>query len=258
MAASTAPLAVHDTGTGPALLFLHAYPLDSSQWDAQVAAIGDRRCLRPDFWGCGVSPPPPSTDVSVDDYAQAVLAMLDDRGVGDVDVCGSSMGGYTAFALLRAAPSRVRSLVLTGSRATADDDVTRQSRVQAAAALRADGVEAIVEPNVQRLLCAACRDEAHIADPLRGRARRWSAAGALAMLGALASRPDSTPLLTEIAMPTLVVVGDADAVVPIDEVRALAAAIPGARLEVMEGHGHLCNLEQPHRFTRLLQEFLGG
>lgn len=251
-----APLAVHDTGDGPALLCLHAYPLDSSQWDAQVAALsGDRRCLRPDFWGCGASPPAPAA-VTIDGYARAVLDALDSLGVDDVDVCGSSMGGYTAFALLRIAPQRVRSLVLTGTRAAADDEATRQARATTATDVRERGIEAIVEPNVQRLLCARCRDEVHITDPLRGRARRWTPDGATAVLGALASRPDSSPLLSRIDVPTLVVAGSEDAVVPLGEAREMAAAIPGARIEVMEGEGHLCNLEQPRRFTALLEEFL--
>jgi pimeloyl-ACP methyl ester carboxylesterase len=251
-------LGVHDSGEGPALLLLHAFPLEASQWDAQVAALSDRyRCIRPDFWGCGSSPPPPG-QVSIDGYAQDVLAELDRLGVRDFAVGGLSMGGYTAFALLRAARDRVRMLVLANTRAAADSDGTRAARAAMADQVRADGVEAIVEPMTESLLCPRCRHEVHIADPVRGRIRRCTREGVLTVLQALADRPDSTAMLPDIDVPTLVVYGTADVVVPVEESRAMAAAIPGARVEELEGAGHLSNLEQPQRFSRLLGGFLDG
>ena len=106
--------AVHETGTGDTVLFLHAYTLDASQWDHQVAALsGDVRCVRVDLWGCGDSPAPPAETPALDSYAASVLAVLDARGIDRFTVVGISMGGYLAFALLRLAPSRIRALVLS-------------------------------------------------------------------------------------------------------------------------------------------------
>ena len=249
-------LAIHDTGDGPALLMLHAFPLDASMWDGQVAALSARyRCIRPDFWGHGSSPPPPGP-VTIDAYAATVLEELDGLGVTDVAVCGVSMGGYMAFALLRAAPERVRAVVLTNTRAAADGAEARAARSAMADQIRAGGVEAIVEPMTQRLLCAACREEPHIADPVRGRIRRCTDAGVIAVLEAIASRPDSTPMLAGIRVPVMVAYGSADAIVPADEARAMAAAIPGAQSLEVEGHGHLLNLEQPQTYTAAVGHFL--
>ena len=249
-------LAIHDTGDGPVLLLLHAFPLDGSMWDSQVGALGGRyRCLRPDFWGCGSSPPPPA-GVTIDGYAAAVLHELDERGVTEFAVCGSSMGGYMAFALLRAAPDRVRAVVLTGSRATADTEAARGARVVMAGQVRDGGVEAIVEPMTERLLCQRCRAEVHIADPVRGRIRRCSDDGVISALEAIAARPDSTGMLRDIHAPTLVVCGTADVIVPIEESRAMAASIPGASLHEFEGAAHLASLEQPMAFSTLLGDFL--
>jgi 3-oxoadipate enol-lactonase len=249
-------LAIHDSGEGPALLLLHAYPQDASQWDGQVAALSDRyRCLRLDFWGCGSSPPPPD-GVSIDSYARDVLDALDRVGVGEFAVCGSSMGGYTMFALLRAAHERVRALVLVGTRASADTESTRGARATVAEQVRADGVEAIVEPMTQSLLCTRCRDEVHIADPVRGRIRRWSVDGVLALLRALAERPDSTDMLGHIDVPTLVVYGTEDVIVPLEESRAMASAILRAEVAEFEGAAHLVNLEQPQAFSRRAGDFL--
>lgn len=249
-------LAVHDTGEGPALLLLHAFPLDASMWDAQVAVLSGRyRCLRPDFWGCGDSPPIAGT-ATIDGYAAAVLRELDARGVEGFAMCGSSMGGYTAFALLRAAPHRVRAVALAGTRAAADNDSARAARREMAEQVRAGGVEAIVEPMTARLLCPRCREEVHIADPVRGRIRRCGAAGVLAAIDAIADRPDSTPMLGDIGAPALVACGSEDVIVPIAEAREMAAAIPDAQLAEFEGAAHLPSLEQPMAFSALLGSFL--
>jgi 3-oxoadipate enol-lactonase len=253
-------LAVHDTGSGPALLLLHAFPLDASQWDHQVASLsGSHRCLRPDMWGCGGTPPHPEPlSVTLDAYADAVLAELDAREVEKAVVAGSSMGGYAAFALLRRAPQRIRGLVLASTRAGDDTEQQRDDRrVMAERALR-EGVEFVVEPMVQRLLAAPAREQAHITDPLRGRIRRCTPEGIAACQSAMAARPDSTPLLGSIDVPALVISGDHDAVISAADSDAMAAGIRGARREVLPGIGHLGNLEAPAVFCGLLQDFLDG
>ena len=242
--AAVPPPYLHDTGSGPAVLLLHAFPLDASMWDAQVAALSDRyRCLRPDAYGCGASPVPPP-GLTLDDVADGIVAALADRDVRQAAVVGLSMGGYTAFALLRRAPELVRALVLCDTRAGADSEQGRADRLAMAAQVRRDGVEGIVEPMVARLLAPENAAEFHISDPVRGRIRRYTPEGVAACQEAMAARPDSTPQLAAISVPTLVLVGSQDAVTPPDEAERMASAIPGARLEVIEGAGHLSNLER--------------
>ena len=152
-----------------------------------------------------------------------MLRGLDGIGVGEVVVIGLSMGGYTALALLRLAPERVRALVLASSRASADTpEQAENRRTMAGLALR-DGVETAV-PMVKRLLGPRARGEPHIADPVVGRIRRCRPAGIAACQSAMASRPDSTSLLGSVTVPALVIHGDQDAIVSLDEARAVAAA----------------------------------
>jgi pimeloyl-ACP methyl ester carboxylesterase len=137
-----------------------------------VAVLGDRwRCLRPDAFGCGASPAP-EPGLTLDAVAAAVLAALDERGIDEVAVVGLSMGGYTAMAMLRHAPERIRALVLADTRSDADPEAAVADRLENARRVRAEGVEVIVEPMLQRLLSPAGREEAHIVDPVRGRIRR--------------------------------------------------------------------------------------
>ena len=248
--------AVHDTGEGAPLLLLHAFPLDASQWDHQVAALSGRyRCLRPDYWGCGASPPPEG-EATLDGYADAVVRALDALDVDRFHVAGASMGGYVAFALLRTARDRVLSLTLANTRATADSDEVRTSRLALAETVERDGsVESLVEPNVQRLLGEHGRHEVHVTDPLRGRIRRCTPAGVAHCARSMAARPDSTALLAATDVPALVISGDEDAVMPVADIEDMAARIPGATRAAMHT-GHLGNLEDPAAFTEELRRFL--
>ncbi len=249
--------AVHETGTGDTVLFLHAFTLDASQWDHQVAALsGDLRCVRVDLWGCGDSPPPPAETPSLDSYAASVLAALDARGIDRFAVVGFSMGGYLAFTMLRLAPSRIRALALCSTRAGEDDAPRRDDRLAIAERVeREQSVEWIVELMTERLIGPASIGEAHVADPVRGRIRRCSPAGIAYAQRAMAARPDSTGILGSIGVPTLVIAGTHDAIIPVAEVRAMSGSIPGARFVELDC-GHLTNLEEPRAFNHALGSFL--
>jgi pimeloyl-ACP methyl ester carboxylesterase len=249
--------AVHDTGSGDPVLFLHAYTLDASQWDHQVAVLsGDLRCVRIDFWGCGQSPAPPTGPPTLAGFAASVLATLDALEIDRVAVVGLSMGGYIAFELLRLAPQRIRALALCSTRATADDDVRRDDRLAIAARVEHEhSVESIVEPMLERLLGPVARNEVHIADPVRGRIRRCTPEGIAFAQRAMAARPDSSDLLEHIDVPTLVIAGTQDAIIPVAEVRAMSGSISGARLVELDC-GHVGNLEKPDAFNEALGGFL--
>jgi pimeloyl-ACP methyl ester carboxylesterase len=249
--------AVHDTGTGEAVLLLHAFTQDASQWDHQVAALSaDLRCVRVDLWGCGASPPPPPGEPTLEGFATAVLAALDARNIDRVAVVGLSMGGYLALALWRMAPQRIRALVLCNTRASADAPGSRDDRLAMAELVeREDSVETIVEPMVARLLSPFARGEAHIVDPVRGRIRRCTPAGIAFAQRAIATRPDSTALLASITVPTLVIAGATDVIIPTPEVLAIADSIPGARYVELDC-GHLSNLELPRAVNEQLAGFL--
>lgn len=248
--------AVHDAGSGPAVLLLHAFPLDASQWDHQVAAISGRlRCLRVDMWGCGSSPAPEG-EPSLAAFAGAVLQVLDERGVERFAACGCSMGGYVIWELLRLAPQRLTALVLCSTRAVGDTDAARDTREQTARRVLEQGVESIVEENVGRLLGMHGQDDVHISDPVRGRIRRCTPQGVAWALRAMAARPDSTGLLSGIEVPTLVAAGEEDTVIPSADQRAMAERIAGARFVELERCGHLPNLERHPEFSDVLEGFL--
>jgi 3-oxoadipate enol-lactonase len=192
--------------------------------------------------------------VSTDTYADDVAGLLDHLGLERAALVGLSMGGYTAFALLRRHPGRIAALVLANTRAGADTPEGRAGREQSARAAEEHGPAPVAEAMLPRLLSPAAPQ------PLRDRVQSMilsnSGPGIAAAQRAMASRPDSTDLLAAITVPTLVIGAGRDPIIPLEESRTMQRAIPGATLLELPEAGHLSNLEAPGAFDAALAEFL--
>ena len=251
-------------GPGPAtpgrtLVLLHAFPLAAEMWRPQLDAVpAGWRFVAPDLRGFGQSPVGDLTlPLSVDDDARDVLALIDELGLDRAVIAGLSMGGYVAFALLRLAAARVAGLVLADTRPEADDAVARTARDGMTETLRQGGAAAVFGRMLPGLLGATTRTtRPDIVQQVRELAVAQPVDGIHRGIQSLRSRPDSTPLLAAVTCPTLVVVGDEDAITNVDNVRRMHGRIPGAELAVIEKAGHLSNLEQPDQFNRVLAAFL--
>ncbi len=252
-------LAVDLRGEGPAILFIHGYPLDHSIWEHQLAHLDGWRRIVPDLRGMGQSDAP-DLGYSMTTYAEDLLALLETLGVGQAVVCAMSMGGYIAFEMLRRAREKVRALILMDTRAEADSAEIRRGRDLSATQAREGGAAAIAAALLPRMLAAGV---AAAQPELVERVRLMMAATPLAgLLGALAvmrDRPDSGTLLRSLSgLPTLVLVGDEDQLTPPPVVEAVAKAVPGAGFERIPGAGHLAMMERPEAVTPLLAAFLAG
>ncbi len=253
-------IAVEDVGEGIPLLLIHGYPLGRWLWAPQVAGLSDMvRVIAPDLRGHGDSdalPGPYSMGLLADDL-NALLGMLEINQ--PVVVCGLSMGGYVAFSFWRKYPNRVRALVLAATRAAADSDVARVGRDQAMQTASLQGVAAVASSMAPRLFApATLQTRPDLVEKVQVLMEGTSLQGVLGDLQGMKERIDSTPDLPRIQVPTLVIYGAEDGIIPRPEVEAMAAGIPGARLAVIEGAGHLPNLEQPEVFNREVRNFLQG
>jgi len=227
------------------VLLIHAFPLDARMWEPQRMGAG---VLAPDLPGFGSAPMAGDT-LTMTAAARHCLAAVDADGLDRVVVCGLSMGGYVALELWRQAPERIAGLVLANTRAGADTPEAAEGRRGLAARLRSEGnVLADAPPP----LLAADADEA-LQDRVRGWVADQSAEAIAAAALGMAERPDSTQDLPGITVPTLVITSDGDRLIPAELTTPMAEQIPGARLEVLTGVGHLSNVEAPDRFTELLR-----
>jgi pimeloyl-ACP methyl ester carboxylesterase len=247
-----------DLGEGPAVVLLHAFPLARSMWRRQVEALQNSyRVITPDLRGFGDSAGFGGAP-SVEQMADDVAALLDGLKVpGPVVLGGLSMGGYVALAFARRHARRLRALVLADTKSEADDAEGRANRDKLIAFARNNTARAVIDQLMPKLVSPeTVQRRPEVVEEVRSIASAQVAAGIVAALKALRDRPDATPALGAIAVPTLVIVGRDDALTPPARAEELASRIRGARRVVIDGAGHLSNLEQPDRFNAALRSFL--
>ncbi len=226
------------------ILLIHGFPFNGDLWSEQRALPGAVAPHLPGFGGTA-----PGAD-SIDAYARGILGSIEGRFIG----VGHSMGGYIALAMHRIAPERLAGIALVASRAAADSPEARAKREETARAVLERGVGVVEESIIPRLFAPGAGAAA--VDAARALIRRASPQGVANALRAMASRPDATPQLANIAVPALVVAGRHDAFVPPAASESMARAIPNARLVWCERSGHMPMLEEPEAVSRALREFL--
>jgi pimeloyl-ACP methyl ester carboxylesterase len=253
-------LAVRDSGSGPAVLLLHAFPCDGGMWDHQARALSDsgHRVIVPDLPGFGASDlpdDPPDLAVVVD----RILSWLDDAGVAGFAVAGLSLGGYLAMAMLRRTPQRITRLMLIDTKASADAPAAQENRLAVAQRAQAEGdTEFLVPAMIPGLLGDSTRD--HRPDVV-ARTEEWIRTASPQSIAwyqrAMAQRPDSTADLGGFPRPALVVYGEQDTVLsPRSEQLLMLRALPDARLVQIPAAGHLSAAEQPEAVAEALVGFL--
>jgi pimeloyl-ACP methyl ester carboxylesterase len=258
-------LAVHylDEGAGePAVVFVHGFPFRAEMWEPQIPVVtgAGHRAVAPDLPGFGASDGPPDrSGHSIDGYADLVAALVSHLGLGPVVVVGLSMGGYVALAVARRHPAVLAGLVLADTRPDADSAEARQARSDQQATVEAVGdVAPVVDGLLDRLLTEQAPRHLGVRAWLGDMMRSMAPAAWVGALEAMKHRSDQTDRLPQITVPTLVVVGEDDAIAPVDVAEAMAKAIPGARLEVVPAAGHVANLENPDVFNRALADFVAA
>jgi pimeloyl-ACP methyl ester carboxylesterase len=237
------------------IVFLHPFPLDASVWKETMEAVGARTTLSPNFPGFGGRAPGPE---SIDGFAEAVAADMDEAGVDRAVIVGLSMGGYVALRMHALWPERVAALVLADTRAGADAPDGAAKRTKQAERARTEGVAGwLADTMIPNVLGASTRGtNPALVARVHSLMTAADPEGVARALLAMRDRPDSRSVLTEIAVPVLALVGSEDTVTPPDEARLIADAVPNGQLEVIEGAGHLSNLENPGSFDAALRQFL--
>lgn len=241
------------------LVLLHAFPLGAAMWEPQLRAVPPGwRLVAPDFRGFGGSTDPDAAGaVSMDDYAADVIDLLGELRISSAVVGGCSMGGYAAFALVRSAPALLEGLILMDTKAGADTGEGRANRRNMLALLEREGPPGVAREMIPKLLGRTTREtNPELEAVVRRLIKQQSSAGIRGAILRMMDRPDSTSLLPTIRVPTLVIAGREDELVPLVESERIAAEIPGARLVLVPAAGHLPSLERPDVVGGILADFL--
>jgi len=242
-----------DAGNGPAVLLIHAFPLNNTMWASQIAALsGKFRVIAPNIRGFGESQP--ASSWTMEEIADSLNEFLDKLGVKDSAVVGVSMGGYIALTFWSKYPKRVRQLVLSNSRARADNDTEKNARNDMIAAIEQSGVAILPDRMLPRLLQP--NPPAGIVGNVRTMIESTSPAAAVYAVMAMRDRMDFSSMLHRIECPTMVITGENDVIIRMEDSRAVADGISGARFVTIPNSGHLSNLENPEAFNTALLSFL--
>jgi len=247
-----------DVGRGRPVVLLHAFPLSRLMWRPQIEELSkDYRLVTPDFPGFGGSGASHGAP-SIAAMADAVAGLLDALQISQpVVLAGLSMGGYAALAFARQYPARLRGLVLADTKAGADTAEGKSNRDKMIAFAQEHTAEEVFEQLLSKLVSEETRTHRPaVVTELRRIAAAQPTKAIRAALQALRDRPDATPWLRDIRVPTLVIVGSDDGLTPPGVAQALVDRIPDTRLATLSGAGHLSNLEQPELFNLALCGFL--
>jgi pimeloyl-ACP methyl ester carboxylesterase len=244
-------------GSGMPLVLVHGHPFDRSMWDEQAAAFGSTyRVIVSDLRGYGETTVVPGK-TTMEEMAGDLSALLDALAIDQIILGGLSMGGQVVFEFYRQFPARVRALLLADTQPQAETEEGKITRYTTAQRLLDQGMVKYAEELLPKLLAKeTIASQPNVVDKVRQMILQTKPEGAAAALRGRAERRDYIPLLREIAVPTLVIVGSEDTFTPISDAELMYREIAGSQLTIMEGVGHMPNMERPDEFNAVLMQFL--
>ncbi|MCX5266308.1 alpha/beta fold hydrolase [Streptomyces sp. NBC_00199] len=243
-----------DTPQALPLVLVHGHPFDHTMWTPQIEAFSaTRRVIAPDLRGYGASPVVPGV-TPLSRFAEDLEELLDDLKADAFVLAGLSMGGQIAMECCARFGDRVRGLVLADTSPAPETSGGRTARNDMADRLLAEGMRGYADEVLEKMVAPTAPPEvkAHVHRMMTS----TDPEGAAAALRGRAERPDYRPLLTRVAVPALVVVGEDDAYTPVSDAEAMHALLPHSVLHVVRDAAHLPNLERPTEFNEALARFL--
>jgi pimeloyl-ACP methyl ester carboxylesterase len=245
-------------GQGVPVVLIHGFPFDSGLWREQIDTLnGIANVMALDLPGFGNSPPlSRRRRPSMESYSDVIAQLASSRVKGKLVLGGHSMGGYVALAFARKYPTMLKALILICTRPGPDADAAREGRYKLAAEVEERGPQAVVDGMLPRLFSPGTVEHSQVVTLTREMMLRQSKRGIVAALQAMAERPDSTPLLDDISVPTLILTGADDAIIPAPEAALMNSRIPDARHVSIENAGHMPMVEKHAEFTGAIRDFL--
>ena len=248
----------HGSKENPAIIFVHGFPMNSQMWNHQVKALQDTHyCITYDLRGLGNSLPGDG-QYTMESFVDDFFSILDGLDIQKVTACGLSMGGYLILRAFERAPERFEKLILCDTRSEADDNKAKIARSNNIKKVLTGGSNAFVEAFIPT--CVYVPNVEKLGNEFTSLSIQWqqnSTPGIRGCLLAILTRTDTTSVLSEIAIPTLLICGEHDAITPADGMKKMASLIKGSELVIVPEAGHISPLENPDYVNTYLLSFLG-
>lgn len=245
-------------GSGPDLLLVHPFPAHHGVWSRVAELLSTRyRVILPDVRGLGASSPGEGA-ATMEKHAADLLRLLDELNVGKVVYAGNSIGGYIFFEFWRRYRERVSSVILVDTKAGADSEAARKTRLAAAEDVLKRGTEPFIDAQLPKLLGESTnRNRPDMVAEAKKMMMKATPAGIAAVQRGMAERPDSNATLVSIDVPTLVICGEEDALSTPLEMESMHRSMRGSVFRRVPRAGHYSPFEQPDEVHWVIRDFLG-
>ncbi len=251
-------ISYNDVGEGEIpIIFIHGFPFDKTMWQRQLYFLkSSNRVIAYDLRGFGESKEQVAA-LSIDLFAEDLVAFMDALHIEKAILCGLSMGGYIVLHAVKKYPERFEALILSDTQCIADTDEAKKKRYNDIEEINKNGVSAFNENFIKSIFHSdSLITKKEVIETLRINMHSNSSRSMTRVLTALAERTETCSAIHAIQIPTLIICGREDAVTPLVQSEYMHEAIKGSMLRVIDNAGHVSNLEQPHTFNKHLNEFL--
>jgi 3-oxoadipate enol-lactonase len=249
-----------EKGRGLPLVLVHGFPLDNRIWESQIAAFSDKyRVIAPDLPGFGKSQPPPKNPFTLESLADTLHEFLTQIKAIPCALAGLSMGGYMSFAYERKYPTTLKAFILVDTKAEADTPDGKAGRNKMIETARTSGSPAIAAAMMPKMLSPDTQqNRPQLVAKVKEIMEACPPQTIEHALAAMRDRNDFRDCLPSIAEPTLILVGDTDAITPPAVAESMHKSIPHSKLTLIKGAGHLSTMEQPEQVNQALRQFLAN
>ena len=251
-------LSYDDVGEGSIpIVFLHGFPFDKSMWQGQLDYFkNSHRVIAFDIRGFGKSTDEES-HLSMDLFANDLILFIDKLDLDKVIICALSMGGYIALNAMQRFPSRFEALILCDTQSIADSHEVKTKRFKTIDEVKEYGAANFNEGFIKNVFYKdSFTNKPEVVEQLRSVVFSNSQHIISQGLIALAERSETSSVLEEFTIPTLIICGREDVVTPLTESKFMNKQIKVSILHVINNAGHVSNLEEPRKFNKLIRDFL--
>jgi len=244
--------------SGIPIIFIHGFPFHSGMWKQQMEAFQNQshfHAIAYDMRGFGNSPL--HGQFFIENLADDLIEFLGDKD-GPVIACGFSMGGYVLLRAVAKEPNLFRGLILADTRAESDSDDAKLKRAKALYQIQIeDGLHQFTDAFLKQVFAASTfESNSAVVDEMRALILTQKKDAICTALLALAARVDSTPILSEIGVPTLVMTGEFDQLTPVAVGRSMHEKIKNSEYHSIQNAGHMAPLENSAAFNSFMFNFL--
>jgi len=247
-------------GEGLPVVLLHGFAEDGTIWDELTASLKNNyRLITADLPGCGKSPLPeiPKTGMPLEELANLVIALLDKEGIRQCVLIGHSMGGYITLAVAEKYPDRLKAIGLFHSTAYPDSDEKKAGRRKCIEFINNNGSPAFIRQSTPNLFAESTRKERpELITSLIDRYVTFDPTALIHYQEAMISRPDRTHVLQQFTGPVLFIIGEQDAIIPLQSSLQQTHMPRLSHIHILENAGHMGMLEDKDGSLRILDDFL--